>query len=346
MDATPADGLLATRNAIEEGKNKRETEWVNVIIEAIRPGSITFAHHTHTRAFGLHPNPTPSDLLVLRFSLIFVEMSFFSNGIEKQPLETLDSAQKRAMKLLLVRIRWPCPIWLTTPRINKTWGRRLLSPLERGGNYFAASFYSPLFLANSNVISTYHHNSDGGESWRLFSLRPLARVGLLAEFLHSVFLFILFYDGPKEIDWSPTFLAYLVGIHLIRPWSLITLLFWPVMCNSTSQPTNFFPFFGQQVFDLSSWCIHARFRLHLLVKKLSIRLCVYFQCVSYFFPSHRFQIIWFLCNQFGIVVSIACKYSPWNVHVATLARSVTVLSLWNDSSYQMSCDRPPNDFVQ
>ena len=105
-------------------------------------------------------------------------------------------------------------------------------------------------------------------------------------------------------------------------------------------------FFGQQVFDLSSWCIHARFRLHLLVKKLSIRLCVYFQCVSYFFPSHRFQIIWFLCNQFGIVVSIACKYSPWNVHVATLARSVTVLSLWNDSSYQMSCDRPPNDFVQ
>ena len=31
----------------------------------------------------------------------------------------------------------------------------------------------------------------------------------------------------------------------------------------------------------------------------------------YFFPSHRFQIIRFLCNQFGLVVSIACKYSPW-----------------------------------
>ena len=167
------------------------------------------------------------------------------------------------MKLLLVRIRWPCPIWLTTPRINKTWGRRLLSPLERGGNYFAASFYSPLFLANSNVISTYHHNSDGGESWRLFSLRPLARVGLLAEFLHSVFLFILFYDGPKEMDWSPTFLAYLVGIHLIRPWSLITLLFWPVMCNSTSQPTNSFPFLVNRyltsphgAFTLASDCIY------------------------------------------------------------------------------------------
>ena len=203
------------------------------------------------------------------------------------------------MKLLLVRIRWPCPIWLTTPRINKTWGRRLLSPLERGGNYFAASFYSPLFLANSNVISTYHHNSDGGESWRLFSLRPLARVGLLAEFLHSVFLFILFYDGPKEMDWSPTFLAYLVGIHLIRPWSLITLFFLAgnVLPSVTAppQPTNFFPFFGQQVFDLSSWCIHARFRLHLLVKKLSIRLCVYFPCVG-----RRYVGKLCVCYSFGL----------------------------------------------
>ena len=65
------------------------------------------------------------------------------------------------------------------------------------------------------------------------------------------------------MDWSPTFLAYLVGIHLIRPWSLITLLFWPVMCNSTSQPTNSFPFLVNRyltsphgAFTLASDCIY------------------------------------------------------------------------------------------
>ena len=57
-----------------------------------------------------------------------------------------------------------------------------------------------------------------------------------------------------------------------------------------------------------------------------------------------FPVISLFSNQFGRV-SIACKYSPWNVR-ACHAPSPPNLSDSSTIKYLYICHRPPNDFVQ